>query len=325
MAPRLHSWFAGLACVGISALGVVLGLPESLAQNEPFFESSSLEVGVSANHQEAVCPHDLLSKAYLGLADESPAVLDIYAVEREVLLLCRERQELLLTIARNDALLREKLNIQPAGRESATLSPVLAPVEQVECIMPEDPIVAIATPTEAPLVESVESKGPDRPKLLDLERADARDQEDPSAGSDALREPKNQDWCRPPLSYSLHAVMRAGSHWQARLVTMEGHSLRVKRRDILPDGRIVTDIHARGIEIGDHQGHTEMVPLRARPSSLLADPAESVSETSMVVPGNRQPANPAGQEPLVSDGPVRTFGEGTLDIIEPEIGAGRGW
>ncbi len=299
-------------------MGIYPGL--TLAQNVPLFGSSPTEKNDRDNGNLAICPHELLSKAYLGLADESPAVLDIYAVEQEVLLLCRERQELLLTIAKNDQLLREKLNIQPAGSLSVSTPPVVASVEPVECI-----------PSEQQVMDRIEtgqgtnSGDTDGENVSSLEQSSSQNEEmdtsDPASVD--LSEQEGLHRCLPPLPYSLHSLMRVGSHWQARLRTAEDRTIDVKLRDSLPDGRIVTDISGRGIEISDFWGNSERLPLQARPSSTLDEPDGKGTDQST------QPSTDPGISDMTAEGtgqeivPDMMSGNGTRDVILPSQNDGK--
>lgn len=260
----------------------------------------------SGTLNELVCPFDLLKQAYLGLGDDSPQVLDVYAVELEVLLLCRERQDLLLTIARNDELLRKNMNIRErgVGPEPFTI-PNFPPIQQAAMECPT-PTIKEVEQSEGEVVdaeleveehESVNA-GPGNEEVV----TDFVPQESsiPQVGQIIL------DRCLPPLTYQLHSIMRTGANWKARLRIVNGEIITVSLRDKLPDGRIVTGIDRSGLVITDVNDNSELLSLPA----------------AQTIPFDRSTANndglaidtSAGREGMENP---PAFGDGTMDVITP--------
>ena len=274
------------------------------AQNVPSIAPITNGIDSGTEINEAICPFVLLNKAYLSLADDSPSVLDVYAVEKEVLLLCRERQELLLTIARNDLELRTKMGIE-AG--SATVPVTLPAVEPVECVQPVE-----ESETE-PVPVAEKALGLDEPPFTTLPLA--------SSLAEVMAEDSSQadmHRCLPPLPYSLHSIMRVGADWQAQLRTTEGALIRVRQRDTLPDGRIITAIDRVGLTIEDPYGNSENLPLQASQTEVATTPSSTTEDPHATPEPDTMITNPPEQDYQAIEEPDNSLEGGTRDVILPE-------
>lgn len=291
-----------------AALGLAL-LVVALAPLPAIRDGLAQDVETTTGSNVAACPFELLARAYSDFIDETPHVLDVYALEKEILLLCQERQQLLQIIAQNDARLQLLMNIE------ADNNPVPADtLPQEECIQPEEAAAEQST-TDVQL-ESVTPPvrpTPDEP-LSEAEpflEGSTGDQTDARSGVTD----RNQAACQPPEQYEVHSVVRTGPSWQARLRTREGELLRVRLLDYLPDGRRITGIDRLAVTITDAGGDSTRMTFAAARDKPEASPSR---EGEGIIPdrsGGRETPDHHQESGDVSDSV-----DGTLDVIQPQRG-----
>ena len=201
----------------------------------PFSGPSVSGTGVSGTSVFAAggCPRALLRRLLAGAAGEADA-LSALGIEREILSLCRERQEILVGLFEAEAALREMSTPPPAAAERAAVAPPPPPSR-----------IAPAARSEAP-----------SPLRAALAASDAADEADTRAA-----EPQ-------PPRYAWFSIIGAAGALRAG-VTDGADVWFVREGDALPGGARIAAIAGRppGVRVtgGDGNGDDSLLPYRARP------------------------------------------------------------
>ena len=226
------------------------------------------------------CPLGHLAELYASLADATE-VLDVMAVETEVLAICRARQERLQSIAQAEIELRRllgiddpargaaRVSIMEAGNNSAPLVPACpeptaesaAAPEQVEALpAPEDPVGARPVAGASPVPDLVAA-------LL------AALAEEPDAGRASC---DGWSWMWTGRDHT--------RRYTALLVSPDGFRREVAIGSRLPSGQTVTAITPSGVVVDDGAGNAIQLPAYGGTARL--PPAESaVMDAPASVPG----------------------------------------
>ena len=196
------------------------------------------------------CPRGLLRRLLAGAAGEADA-LSALGIEREILTLCRERQEVLTGLFEAEAALRElRKPPEPAAEKGAVTPP--SPARQIA-----GPRVVPATRTGTP--------SPLRAALAAAEKADTRAGDtragDTRAGDTRAVEPQAP-------RYAWFSIIGAAGALRAG-ITDGAQVWFVREGDPLPGGVRVAAISGRppGVRVagGDGNGDDTLLPYRARP------------------------------------------------------------
>ena len=182
-------------------------------------------VGAAPVHAVDGCPRALLRRLLAGAADEGGA-LTALGIEREVLTLCRERQEIVAGLFETEARLRELRG------ESGALSPAPA-------------VVQVTTPA------------------LERETAPSRPSPLQPALTATPEGPESREETGP--AYGWFSIIGTAGALRAGITDGTGVWF-VREGDALPDGSNVVAIASRppGVRIGEAGGDTPL-PYRARP------------------------------------------------------------
>ncbi|MDE2674029.1 MAG: hypothetical protein OXH65_02865 [Paracoccaceae bacterium] len=234
-------------------------IPQSVTLVNP---SPAVGSGVVLSEARETCPHDLLREAYMGLSADDPSALDIFVVEKEVLLLCEERQQLLLTIARNEIELRELLEIR------APAAPFVAEAEPLrEC--PSEPTAAEIED----IVIGDEPEGLAAGELVAVFLEAIGQLSKP-----AIQSPEpGPESCGPHLDMELFSLTRTGREYRATLRTSDGREFNVTEGDKLPDGSSVAVIDASSVILDIPGGKQSRIGLVNRQGT--GDPGEDAGST----------------------------------------------
>ena len=179
------------------------------------------------------CPRALLRRLLAGAAVEADALAAL-GIEREILALCRERQEVLVGLFEAEAALRELRTPPSAAAERANVAPPPPPRQVVPVTRPGAP----------------------SPLRAALAAADTADKADTGAGDTGAGEPQ------PPL-YAWFSIVGAAGALRAG-ITDGADVWFVREGDPLPGGARIAAIAARppGVSVtdGDGNGGTALLP-----------------------------------------------------------------
>ena len=270
------------------------------------------------------CPVASLRDAYTNIAttvdDKSAGVLDTYAIEKEVLLLCTERQRLLLGIADNDILLRSLLDIAPPMPGAARVT-VFSPVGAQPRPLPDLGDLACTRArqnedTAEPVIMTEAEPPPDEvaatePAVIVEERLPHEVMETQPVVMPDVAQPGSVVGPACPTvplpDLEVAWVISAPGGWTASIVDGEGLRWRVRINDTLPGGLQVSRITLRSVFVTDASGDERQLPSAgSRPTGLDVpdDTMVPVEARVSTVPAPDQHSSPA-------------MSGGTLDVILP--------
>ncbi len=208
------------------------------------------------------CPLGQLSELYASLS-RAEDVLDVMAVETEVLAICRARQERLQAIAQAELELRRVLGIENPARAAARVSIMegenVAPlvlacaeseVEPMPAAEPEatpSPAV-LATPATSPLQPGPREKASVPAADIFAALLAALDDEPAAAGGGC----NGWSWMWTGRDHS--------RRYTALIVSPDGARREVAIGDRLPSGQTVVSITSAGVVIDDAAGNSTRLP-----------------------------------------------------------------
>lgn len=253
--------------IGSAALGVVCAAwlaPAAVAQ-APLFGTGEDTQHLLTLQTAFSCPLGHLSELYANLA-EATEVLDVMAVETEVLAICRARQERLQSIAQAEIELRGLFGIEDPARGAARVS-IMEAGDNFAPLVPACP--ELAAESEAAAKQAVILPETGEPEAVPV--PELRVETPPEAGASPV----------PDLVAALLAALAeepgtggaACNGWSwiwtgrdharrhtALLVSPDGLRREVTIGDRLPSGQTVTGITASGVVVDDGAGGALQLP-----------------------------------------------------------------
>ena len=251
--------------IGRAALGTVCAawLAPAAAAQAPLFGTGEDTQHLLTLQTAFSCPLGHLAELYASLADATE-VLDVMAVETEVLAICRARQERLQSIAQAEIELRRLLGIEDPARGAARVSIMEAGDS------PAPLVLACPEPAAEPAAAAEQAEAPPEPEQpeavpVPVLQAAARPAASPlpdlaAALLDALAEEPGagragcEGW-----SWMWTGRDHARRH-TALLVSPDGYRREVAIGDRLPSGKTVTAITPSGVVVDDGAGNALQLP-----------------------------------------------------------------
>ena len=248
---------AGEPAVPAGGSRLLRALAEAAAPHRAALEGPAPGTPGAAPHYVAeACPRGLLRRLLAGAADDSGALAAL-GVEREILTLCRERQEAVAGLFETEARLQEL--------RAASQVPVTEP--------PAPAATAVQTPDDAP---AVRESAPDRRGQASPLRAalaatgEKANEADPPAGDPPAGEPRAESRPAEPQGprYAWFSIIGTAGALRAGVTDGTGVWF-VREGDALPGGAAVAAIAGRppAVRIRDagEAGEEVLLPYRVRP------------------------------------------------------------
>ena len=214
------------------------------------------------------CPRALLRRLLAGAGGEADA-LSALGIEREILTLCRERQEILAGLFEAEARLTE---LRDAGRapepEPQVPAPRAAPAPRVEALEANTPVVetAATSPLRAVLGGTAETLVPEKANAADTRAGDTRAAE--PQGNSLVRAPARVSPAQVSPRYAWFSIIGTAGALRAGVTDGSGVWF-VREGDPLPGGARIAAIAGRppGVRVtgAGESGEATLLPFRARP------------------------------------------------------------
>ena len=260
----------------------------------PLFQTGEGQAHLLVLQTAFSCPISHLSELYTALAEASE-VLDVMAVETEVLAICRERQQRLAEIAQAEIELRAVLGIADPATGAARVSITEGDTQQqpllVSCPDPgttsspdqlasepalvgseDDSLMAAASAAQGGLPSAL------APAATGSAAADALAALLAALDRSGASEGGN---CQAEWSWAWTGRDHARRH-TALLVSPDGARQEVTIGDRLPSGQTVTAITQAGVVVDDISG--QIVQLPAYDGQLAAQPLPDAAEAEALRP-----------------------------------------
>ena len=212
------------------------------------------------------CPRALLRRLLAGAAGEADA-LSALGIEREILTLCRERQEIVAGLFETEARLSE---LRDAGRAPETRVPAASAAPAPEA---NTPVVETAarSPLRAALGGAAEQAKEADTRAGDTRAADTR-AADTRAADTRAGEPQGNSLVRAPARvsprYAWFSIIGTAGALRAGVTDGAGVWF-VREGDPLPGGATIASIAGRppGVRVtgAGESGEATLLPFRARP------------------------------------------------------------
>ncbi len=204
------------------------------------------------------CPRALLRRLLAGAAGEADA-LSALGIEREILTLCRERQEILAGLFETEARLSE---LRDAGRAPEPQTPVTA---ASAAPAPEANTPVVETAARSPLRAALGGAA-EQAKEADTRAGDTR-AADTRAADTRAGEPQGNSLVRAPR-YAWFSIIGTAGALRAGVTDGAGVWF-VREGDPLPGGATIASIAGRppGVRVtgAGESGEAALLPFRARP------------------------------------------------------------
>ena len=204
------------------------------------------------------CPRALLRRLLAGAAGEADA-LSALGIEREILTLCRERQEILAGLFETEARLSE---LRDAGRAPEPQTPVTA---ASAAAAPEANTPVVETAARSPLRAALGGAA-EQAKEADTRAGDTR-AGDTRAADTRAGEPQGNSLVRAPR-YAWFSIIGTAGALRAGVTDGAGVWF-VREGDPLPGGATIAFIAGRppGVRVtgAGESGEAALLPFRARP------------------------------------------------------------
>ena len=202
------------------------------------------------------CPRALLRRLLAGAADEADALAAL-GIEREILALCRERQEVLVGLFEAEAALRELRTAPSAAAERVAVAPPPPPRQVAPATRPG---------ARSPLRAALTAAG-----TADEVGTGTEDTRAGDTGTEDIRAGEPQ-----PPRYAWFSIVGAAGALRAGVTDGSGIWF-VREGDPLPGGARIAEIGARppGVRVtdGDGNGGTTLLPYEG--TSFRALPGEA--------------------------------------------------
>ena len=209
------------------------------------------------------CPRALLRRLLAGAAGEADA-LSALGIEREILTLCRERQEIVAGLFETEKRLSELREAVRTPEPEAPASAASAvPAPRVEAPEANTPVIetAATSPLRAVLGGAAETLVPGKANEADTRAADTR------AADTRAGEPQGNTLVRTPR-YAWFSIIGTAGALRAGISDGTGVWF-VREGDALPGGATIAAIAGRppGVRVtgAGESGEATLLPFRARP------------------------------------------------------------
>ena len=221
------------------------------------------------------CPRALLRRLLAGAAGEADA-LSALGIEREILTLCRERQEIVAGLFETEVRLSElREAARPPEPETRVTAASAVPAPRLEAAG-EAPAVArtAASPLRAALGGAEEQANEAVPRIADTRAADTRAAEpqaySPVRGNSPVQAPAQVSLAQASPRYAWFSIIGTAGALRAGVSDGTGVWF-VREGDALPGGATITAIAGRPPAVrvtgAGESGEATLLPFRARPGA----------------------------------------------------------